>query len=83
MIKTLAIFLVLIMFSISPVNSAETTDCNNVKKTSPKYLLCKTKAAGVAVKNKLTKKNKSSDQPEKKSFFKRFKEAKSLSDLKN
>ena len=56
MIKTLAIFLVLIMFSISPVNSAETTDCNNVKKTSPKYLLCKTKAAGVAVKNKLTKK---------------------------
>ena len=49
----------------------------NIKKNSPKYLICKSKTVGTAIKNKLSKKNKT----DKKSFLKKFGEAKSLSDL--
>jgi hypothetical protein len=57
--------------------SKETLDCKSIKKNSPKYLICKSKAAGSAIKDKLSKKGKSN----KKSFLKKFDEAKSLSDL--
>ena len=52
------------ILTVTSANSA-TNDCSNIKKNSPKYLLCKTKAAGSAVKDKLSKKDKS----EKKRFI--------------
>ena len=75
--KSLIIVLSLIIFFTTNAYSA--TDCKNVKKTSPKYLLCKTKAAGNILKDKLNKNGKSNKN---KSFLKKFGEAKSLSDLK-
>ena len=75
------LFLTLLLFSTTSVYSKESTDCTDIKKTSPKYLICKTKAAGVAVKDKLSKKSGSKNKSDKKSFFKKFGEAKSLSDL--
>ena len=80
--KTFIIFLSLIFFIINNAYSKEVIDCKDIKKTSPKYLLCKTKAAGSALKNKLTKKEKSKNKSSKKSIFKKFGEAKTLSDLK-
>ena len=81
--KTLIILLTLIIFTTTNAYSA--IDCANVKKTSPKYLLCKVKAGGSAVKNKLSKKGEIKkeikDKSDKKSIFKKFGEAKSLSDL--
>ena len=57
-----------------------------LKKTSPKYLLCKTKAAGSSIKNKWSKKKELKKEAKKKSgkksIFKKFGEAKTLSDLK-
>jgi len=44
-------------------------------------LICKSKAAGNAIKDKLSKKNKSEEKSGKKSFFKKFGEAKTLNDL--
>ena len=52
--KTLIILLTLMIFSTTNAYSA--TDCANIKKTSPKYLLCKAKAAGSSIKNKWSKK---------------------------
>ena len=78
--KTLTIFLALMILTVTSANSA-TNDCSNIKKNSPKYLLCKTKAAGSAVKDKLSKKDKSE---KKGSFFdsiKKWKNSKSLSDF--
>ena len=67
--KTLILFLTIIIFSTTNAYSA--MDCENVKKTSPKYLLCKTGSGLSSIKNK----------SDKKSIFKKFGEAKSLSDL--
>ena len=82
--KSLIIFLTLILFSTT--NSYAAIDCKNVKKTSPKYLLCKTGSGLSSIKNKLSKKRalkkEEKIKSDKKSFFKKFGEAKSLSDLK-
>ena len=75
--RTLLLFLALLLFNTTNLYSKETLDCKDIKKNSPKYLICKSKAAGSAIKDKLSKKNKSG----KKSFLKKFGEAKSLSDL--
>ena len=79
--KTLLLFLALVLFTTTNLYSEETLDCKSIKKNSPKYLICKSKAAGSAIKNKLTKKNKSEEKAGKKSFFKKFGEAKTLNDL--
>ena len=79
--KTLIILLALVIFSTASAYSKETIDCQSIKKTSPKYLLCKTKAAGSAIKNKLSKKSELKDKSGKKSIWKKFGEAKTLSDL--
>ena len=60
--KTLVIFLALIVFSTVNAYSKDVVDCKSLKKNSPKYLICKTKAAGSALKNKLTKKEKSKNK---------------------
>ena len=54
--KTLIIFLTIIIFSTTNAYSA--MDCENVKKTSPKYLLCKVKSSVSSFKNKMSKKEK-------------------------
>ena len=82
--KSLIVFLTLIIFSTTNAYSA--MDCENVKKTSPKYLLCKTGAGLSSIKNKFSKrselKKEAKKKSGKKSIFKKFGEAKSLSDLK-
>ena len=84
--KTLIIFLTLIIFSTTNAYSKEATDCKNLKKFSLKAALCKTKAAGSSIKNKWSKKKELKKETKKKSgkksIFKKFGEAKTLSDLK-
>ena len=84
--KTLIIFLTLIIFSTTNAYSKEVTDCKNLKKFSMKAALCKTKAAGSSIKNKWSKKRELKKETKKKSgkksIFKKFGEAKTLSDLK-
>ena len=53
----------------------------DVKKTSPKYLLCKVNSSLSSFKNNLSKKKESKKKSGKKSIFKKFGEAKTLSDL--
>ena len=81
--KSLIIFITLIIFSTTNAYSA--MDCENVKKTSPKYLLCKTGAGVSSIKNKWSKKRELKKEAKtksgKKSFIKKFGEAKTLSDL--
>ena len=77
--SSIIVLLAMIVFTTAAYSAA---NCKDIKKTSPKYLLCKTKAAGSALKNKLTKKEKSKNKSSKKSIFKKFGEAKTLSDLK-
>ena len=81
--KTLILFITLLLFSTTNAYSA--IDCKNVKKTSPKYLLCKTGSGLTSIKNKLSKKRdlkkEAKNKSDKKSIFKKFGEAKSLSDL--
>ena len=81
--KSLIIFLTLIIFSTTNAYSA--MDCENVKKTSPKYFLCKTGSGLSSIKNKLSKKSELKKEAKKKSgkksIFKKFGEAKTLSDL--
>ena len=82
--KTFIIFITLIIFSTT--NAYAAIDCKNVKKTSPKYLLCKTGSGLSTIKNKLSKKRELKKEAKiksgKKSIFKKFGEAKTLSDLK-
>ena len=77
--KSLIIFLAAIILSTVNAYSKETTDCKDVKKFSMKAAMCKIKSVGNSAKGKLTKKEKSG----KKSIFKKFGEAKTLSDLKD
>ena len=77
--KSLIIFITLIIFSTTNAYSA--MDCENVKKTSPKYLLCKVKSSVSSFKNKMSKKREAKSESGKKSIFKKFGEAKTLSDL--
>ena len=76
--KTFIIFLTLMIFSTTNVNSKEAVDCKNVKKFSMKAAMCKIKSVGKSTKNKLSKKEKSG----KKTILQKFGEAKTLSDLK-
>ena len=76
--KTLIIFLTLIIFFTTNAYSQEAVDCKNVKKFSMKAAMCKIKSVGKAADKKIKGDKKSG----KKSFLKKFGEAKSLSDLK-
>ena len=76
--RTFIIFLTLIFFTITNAYSKEVIDCENVKKFSMKAAMCKIKSVGKAADKKIKGDKKSG----KKSFLKKFGEAKSLSDLK-
>ena len=80
--KTLIIFLTLIIFSTVNAYSKEAVDCKNAKKFSLKAAMCKTKNATSAFKNKLSEKKEVKKKSGEKSTFKKFGEAKTLSDLK-
>ena len=73
--KTLVIFLTIIIFSTTNAYSKEANDCKNLKKFSIQYSICKTKTA--LSNNKSSTKEKTG----KKSIWKKFGEAKSLDDL--
>ena len=75
--KTLIIFLTIIIFSTTNAYSKEANDCKSLKKFSIQYSICKTKAALSGNDNKSSKKNTTG----KKSIWKKFGEAKSLDDL--
>ena len=77
--RTFKLASILLIFITTNVFASTSIDCSNYKKNSPKYLLCKTKSAGSSIKNKMAKDNKKG----KKSFFKKFKDAKTLNDLLN
>ena len=76
--KIFIIFLTLVFFNITNAYSKEAIDCENVKKFSMKAAMCKIKSVGKAADKKIKGDKKSG----KKSFLKKFGEAKSLSDLK-
>ena len=84
--KSLIIFLVTVIFSITNAYSKESIDCKNLKKFSMKSAMCKTTNSLNAFKNKLSKKREQKKEVKKKSgkksIFKKFGEAKTLSDLK-
>ena len=71
------------MLMLSTTSAYSAMNCKDVKKTSPKYLLCKAGSGVSSFKNKLSKKNEVKNKSGKKSIFKKFGEAKSLSDLQN
>ena len=75
--KTLIIFLTLIIFSTTNAYSKEANDCKSLKKFSIQYSICKTKAALSGNDSKSSKKNTTG----KKSIWKKFGESKSLSDV--
>ena len=81
--KSVIIFLTLIIFSTT--NAYAAIDCKNVKKTSPKYLLCKAGSGLSSFKNKLSKKRElkkeANKKSGKKSILKKFGEAKTSSEL--
>ena len=79
--KTLILFLALIIFSTTNAYTKEAIDCKSLKKFSVQYSICKTKAALGGISNKSSKNEKSKDKTGKKSIWKKFGEAKSLSDL--
>ena len=84
--KTLIIFITLMLLSATNAYTKEAADCKNLKKFSMKAAMCKTKAAGSSIKNKWSKKRELKKETKKKSgkksIFKKFGEAKTLSDLK-
>ena len=73
--KTLIIFLTIIIFSTTNAYSKEANDCKSLKKFSIQYSLCKTKAA------LSNDKSGTKEKTGKKSIWKKFGEAKSLDDL--
>ena len=75
--KTLIIFLTLIIFSTVNAYSKDAADCKNLKKFSIQYSICKTKAILSGDGVNPSKKSKGS----KKSIWKKFGESKSLSDV--
>ena len=84
--KSLILFFTLIIFFTTNAYSKEAVDCKNLKKFSIKAAMCKTKNATNAFKDKLSKKRELKKEAKKKSgeksIFKKFGEAKTLSDLK-
>ena len=75
--KTLIIFLTLIIFSTVNAYAKEAADCKNLKKFSIQYSICKTKAALGGKDSKSSKINTTGI----KSIWKKFGESKSLSDV--
>ena len=73
--------IILIVLILSTTSAYSAMDCKDVKKTSPKYFLCKAKSSVSSFKNKMSEKREAKNESGKKSFFKKFGEAKSLSDL--
>ena len=73
--------IILIVLILSTTSAYSAMNCKDVKKTSPKYLLCKAGSGVSSFKNKMSKKREAKNESSKKSFFKKFGEAKSLSDL--
>ena len=77
--------IILIVLILSTTSAYSAMNCKDVKKTSPKYLLCKVGSSVSSFKNKLSKKRETKKEDKnksgKKSIFKKFGEAKSLSDL--
>ena len=84
--KILIILLTFIILSTTNAYPKETVDCKNAKKFSLQAAMCKTKATASSIKNKLSKKRELKKEAKKKSgkksIFKKFGEAKTLSDLK-
>ena len=74
--------IILIVLILSTTSSYSAMNCKDVKKNSPKYVLCKAGSSVSSFKNKLSKKKEAKKESGKKSIFKKFGEAKSLSDLK-
>ena len=74
--------IILIVLILSTTSAYSAMDCKDVKKNSPKYFLCKAGTSVSSFKNKMSKKKEAKNESGKKSFFKKFGEAKSLSDLK-
>ena len=83
--KTLIIFITLMLFSATNAYSEEAAGCKNLKKFSMKAAMCKTKATTSSIKNKWTKKKEIKKEAKNKSgektIFKKFGEAKTLNDL--
>jgi len=77
--KSLIIILLVMIFFTT--NGYSARDCKNIKKTSPKYLLCKTGSGFTSIKNKFSKKREAKKKSGKKSIFTKFGEAKTLNDL--
>ena len=73
--------IILIVLILSTTSAYSAMDCKDVKKNSPKYFLCKAGSSVSSFKNKMSKKREAKNESGKKSFFKKFGEAKSLSDL--
>ena len=67
--KTLIIFITLILFSATSAYSKEAADCKNLKKLSLKAAMCKTKAAGRSIKNKWSKKRELKKKSKSLKFF--------------
>ena len=83
--KSLIIFLVVIIFSINNAYSKEPVDCKKLKKFSMKSAMCKTSTSIIAFKNKLSKKRELKKEAKKKSgkksIFKKFQNAKTLKEF--
>ena len=75
--KTLIIFITLILFSATSAYSKEAADCKNLKKFSLKASICKTKAAGSSIKNKWSKKREIKKNLVKNHFLKNLEKQKS------
>ena len=75
--KTLIIFLTLIIFSTVNSYSKETIDCKSLKKFSIQYSICKTKATLSGNDSISSEKNKTGKKP----FWKKFGESKTLNDV--
>ena len=70
--RALLIILTFLFFSTTSGNSKEVANCKDLKKFSLKGAMCKTKAAGGAIKAKLSKKKMSKKESGEKSIFKKF-----------
>jgi len=73
--------IILIVLILSTTSAYSAMNCKDVNKNSPKYLLCKAGSSLSSFKNKMSKKKETKNKSGKKSIFKKFGEAKSLSDL--
>ena len=73
--RTLLLFLALVLFTTTNLYSKEALDCKSLKKFSIQYTICKTKTA------LSNDKSSTKEKTGKKSIWKKFGEAKSLDDL--